>query len=1568
MTPTAPQLDQAAIAAIQRWKPGASAKPLKDLSGGRSGALVRLLDIVPGDGDPGLSGQFVLKVSSVDADAPAGSDEASRHLLMSGINPDFARLHIPSLVRSDTAGGFAAGLYRVAGFGIDFVRSVEALGRAGGLETCAAAAHAILHSLNEQYTIAQHSSNGKVLSEWLADRLDPRSARGQRLQGIADTLCAGASSFPFCNTTRLANPLEFCRLPAVQAESLVSLNGVLHGDFHPGNILCNANTRDREFWIIDFALARPGPLFFDHAYLELGLMRTLLDAGAEPGSLHALFLALDDPHAIAGVSTDDIALCDAIRKVRAAIERWRAEREPDRGGPVTRQLLLARVAAGLNWASKSFDDAQEGAFRAVAFNYAAWSATQFLRDFCRKGLDALLPDHVPAVPDAADRSLGELLAELGPPDRDRLVLVTGARDPGEDMTSLAGLPLSLVLDLDPRSDTDGLLRALREPLSQRRFVHLCGRHFDESLIGDRGVTWMMAGGWESDDTPAPDFLEWRRADVPRIRRILECFRAAIAPTPATFVVLPGPGLEPARVSTLVEVVYEVFGRSGRVIVVGAAPATEFPMRPYPDLPVPRFLSALRSLVREAPSSARPTVPGMDAQKNARLVEIPIETLRNLEEDFDVLHSATLAMAPLQDDPTVFWRGNPPTWHDLHAERDVPREVLQRLLDGSAGTLPAPPAGEDRSQRGPVGVLEYLKSNRNGTVELRHHPGSGGTTVALRLAWRLRDEFPVAVLTRYSKNTDARLRELHALANRPILLVADSSVIPEADREKLYASLVANNTRVVILYVSRHFKIDHTRHHALVDPMPSAEAERFRHVYSLATTDPNRKVELARITHATDPETSRYRTPFFYGLTAFEDQFQAVDRYVRSRIEGLSLKQRAVLAALAMVTRYAQRGLNEELVAEMLHDPRHGRLDLVEHFGASAASLVTGINGRLKLLHPLIARQVLMQIDPDWQVSLKDHAIDFIGFATGHAGSDAAELHDLFLQMFISRRDDAALESVSGLHTTTTLFSPLIEDISGEENQQQVFEELTNRCPQEPHYWNHRARHLIYRLRTRYDDAEEYFRKAIELSGERDPFHWHGLGMAKRIRIENYLSSSDSEEKAPSEILAEVAPRAEEAFACFTRARALNPEKEHAYVTHVQLVHRIVERLLLASRASNIAVLASPSPDVAAWLRSHLDEAHNLLHACELRRVSDHPSHKFNQVARQIKSLYGNHDALIKEWQSQLERNPADADLLRRSLVNAYLSRRDRKWESLTTDELRHIQSLLHATLLRDPTNEYDLRKWFQASKRLPDFSYIDAVGRLQALVNRTDSLDAHYYLYILYLLQRLRGQERDERDVLDHINRCKDLSQYMVARQVQFEWLGNDPHLPCPLIHRSELGPWSHAADSFEHAQEKLALVPGRIERIDSPVKGWIRLASSRHILAFFQPREKFHASKNISDTVQFYLGFSYDGPQAFSVRKAEVVSPSPSAPRPANLPAPSPEKRTAELLSAFVRSVAAQKRPPGKDLTTEELGVLVSHKFAAGQTYKLLGFKNLSEYLASFNDLEVYPNAAGRTCVRMKT
>lgn len=1569
---------------------------LRELVGGKTKASVLLVDIIAKQPVVGseskvqnLSGQYILKIDEK-ADEWGEPTEADRHRKATEWDKSgqFAKKHIPKLQHSFEQGKMLLMVYDIAGLSQLRLSSYQHLGSGVHAACCGLVSTSLLTDLNADYKTESTVSARQSLVAWLGYRLDP--VQGKRLADFAIVRTLNKPAFTEAGRIYL-NPLWVCHAPALAADtSCTRFLGLQHGDLHTGNLFFDRlDPEGNPFSIIDWALSRECPLFFDQAYFEVSLLLREL-SGKPPEQLAAMLEAADTANQ-ENIPQEHMALAASMREIRSSLSAWQKAKEKNRPDPFTHQWLLARVAAGLNWANKPLEESE----RRLAFTYAAKAATDFMILFHKseyeaavRGLDTIAMDKQAIATPVEDDEWKAFWREVGGFDESEyafMLIAGGLKGIGES-SSLGFLPWSAVLDLDPESEADGLYANAAHVLSQRRSLSWFGKDL-LPVNFQRGTAWMMANGWPSrkEDVPS-SFTTWRRDYQKKIQELSSAVRAGTAPKSVKILVLPSAGISGAQLGRLMEAVDVELGESAEFILVGDCDAelsenALFKRRLKAS--VPCFLSKLHGIFGSSESTSRPQLPGLSGP-----VDIAPDTLRNWEEDFDILHSMILeSSSPADLDASSFFRGMPPTWQDLEANLDVPREIAPGLLKELAARF---------------------KEGRNFTLELWHSPGAGATTAAYRAAWGLRISRPTIVLRRFSRLTADRIDAVYQKTQKPVLVVADASDLPITGREELFRELGRRNARIGLLYLVRSPRNEAEATLQVVDPMKNAaEVARFVEAYLPRCKNDSRRSRIQQIGDIKNAALAVYRSPFFFGLTTYEEEFLSLDRYVGTHLAAISPLARQTILYLALATRFSQKGLSEAFFRRLFQPAISGALVLEQALGVGPARLIVHGNGRLKFVHPLLAEEALRELlggrgKDDWKLNLKEICVQLIRDVVAIVGPYSDEAKELFTQLFIFRdpwTDNAGMGKRQ--------FAPLIEAIATVDGQQQVLTLLTEVCGLEPHYWNHLGRHLIYKTNENFAKAEGFLLKAVELSKEEDALHFHALGMVRRFwakhtldemfRNANLHQGSLSSDK----VLSAVAELATGALDAFTKARELDPEDAHGYITPIQTILMIIERMYQADGHTSISELCAGDTDVARWIQKRMSEAEELLARVQHFRGQKRQSEHERKCEYDLSALYGDFDSLISTWERILDGSAAQA-WLRKAVANAYLARKGRNWRALEVAELRKIVELAECNLSHNPTSESDLRTWFQAYKFLPEFSYNEAIDRLQAWASRSDSVDAHYYLYILHFLRwynngKLDG-ERDETLIEKHLKKSAELS--VGRRDISYEWFGSEPPW-CPLVNSRELGGWVDQKQFFQDTS-KLAFLEGTISALKRTA-GTIRVGNVTR--AFFRPPAHLRESEHLNAKVHFVLGFSYErlhawlvdlGPapaSSLAVLPAKPVGPVAAPPESASVPpqssgfaspfaeippiydpeyrAPASEVTTPTADSEdqklnlgalmLTKSLLDERREQNERLFLTEIGRALWHDFPGeAAVHKRLGFRSLRALVESWGEFEFFGSGWG--------
>lgn len=313
--------------------------------GGKSGASVMAVDLA----SSGFSGQAILKMEQGDWSEPA-EQEARRHELAWANAPEFAEVHLPRIVHAFDQHRATALLATIAARGLEYTLNWESSSYDAQLTAGRDLVRELLDSWNAQYRLTDSIlSPQEVLASWLDYRIDP--SRGRIHGFLSDHGIDPATPTLIWDGHWYPNPLAFAAgvFPGPSRLGIRPIAGHTHGDLHGFNVLVRAGEPDLSWYLIDLAFYEPDALlFFDHAYFELShLLESRSERPVEEWTpILGAISGRKDP------SGDDVGLVSLLKILRETTWEWVEENEPDRASAIESQILLARVAVGLNFTHK----------------------------------------------------------------------------------------------------------------------------------------------------------------------------------------------------------------------------------------------------------------------------------------------------------------------------------------------------------------------------------------------------------------------------------------------------------------------------------------------------------------------------------------------------------------------------------------------------------------------------------------------------------------------------------------------------------------------------------------------------------------------------------------------------------------------------------------------------------------------------------------------------------------------------------------------------------------------------------------------------------------------------------------------------------------------------------------------------------------------------------------------------------------------------------------------------------------------------------------------------------------
>ncbi|MHB8882438.1 MAG: RNA-binding domain-containing protein [Thermodesulfovibrionales bacterium] len=1016
----------------------------------------------------------------------------------------------------------------------------------------------------------------------------------------------------------------------------------------------------------------------------------------------------------------------------------------------------------------------------------------------------------------------------------------------EDLSSLGLIDWSLVIDFDPSSESQGLLLACRDMLNRRRSLHYIVKG-DRPILNPKTATyWYFAKGMvgrESTMLKNDRWIDWNSAYSRDINNFIENAAKKITPMPVCCIVLWSKDQQSRYLESVLSSISAAFGDSTTSVIVGTKNNSlaewyeslkENFNAEYVAMPISHLCNGIRTIKLITEDSSRELMPS----SSGVFIEVPKDKLAWLKEEIEVVTMSSGNVCPAgRQAGRDFLRGSEVAWFDLGLTYDVERDITPKLHER---------------------VRQALSLRRPYRINLYHAPGAGGTTVAKRIIWNLHRLYPCVLVNSFtSGETIERISYLSGITGQPVLAVVDGGLIIDRDVDALYEQIAARHLSVVMLQVLRSFDpISHLRDRLYLSAqLTDSEASKF--VHFLSREEPSRTQTLQS---AASSQENHIRTPFYLGLLTFERDFIGIERYVGDKLDKLSDTQSRIIAFLAFAHYYGQQSMPAGIFADILALPRNNHVDLKKHLTRAIDLLVESAPDKWRTAHPIIAETCLKHIlkqknsDPEtWKYHLSSWAKDFAACCRGDIQMHptiSEECLNVVRRVFVYR-DNTELMGTE--KAGRQIFSPFLEHLPSKEAKLEVYRYLTDIFPEEAHFWAHLAR-LLYIDFKKFPEAEEAIARALNLNPQDHVIH-HMRGMIQRGKVYDFI-----QQRSP---IAKVVEAAEIASKSFSEARSFGPDDEHGYISEVQLIIRVLEYARhFHELSTNQIAITSESPK---WLREAVQLAEHLLAELRQLRIKERSSEYENNCRANLDIVYGDFNSALQLWDNLLSRKDVYAPPIRRQLVWTYLAKREHDWDALQPKEIKRIHDLLDKNIQEEVGSDKDLRLWLQAIRRVDNPPSLESVIEQVAYWKSvSDSLESVYYLYVLYALQVLGGSDIEVPRMLDYLNQCRDRARYRRQRTWSFEWLGEGTGIN-GLVHQSKLKKWNEEID-FWTDSHLLKRIGGVVKRIQGPHSAEIELAGG--VTAFFVPAKSNHVKgADENRRVSCYIGFSYDGLRAWSIR-----------------------------------------------------------------------------------------------------
>ena len=1008
-----------------------------------------------------------------------------------------------------------------------------------------------------------------------------------------------------------------------------------------------------------------------------------------------------------------------------------------------------------------------------------------------------------------------------------------------DWGAMAGVSWNLIVDFDADTDINGNYFSALPTFRERRALRLSA--LDEFVsITNRSTLWVAANGLNSRPTtvPSTNWRDWNRSKATQLEGIVRELAKITEPAPVTLVVFGGESTHVAAVCAMAD--KEFTDRIGYVIandnyVAYDGVAEQFDATTV-AIPFQAVCEGMRALTKDAEPPSEVAFP----QMHGGTVALSSDRARWVEEH---LQPACSHYGALQDgtrEDSAFLKGATVSWDDLAYGLDARRDITSQLE---------------------LQIHKELNDRATRRLNFWHRPGAGATTVARRIAWNLQHQFPAVIaLEIQPQETAERVRHLFGMTRLPILIVIDLPHVYQESIDRFYEELRQSHTPAVLFNVQRRFENRPGNEPNYLDAiLTNPEAVALAEVFSRQV--PNLRLRFEALVQ--EPDRSK-RSPFYFGLTAFGRDFTGLESYVEARLSNVSDPVRKCALVLAFAHYYGQVSLSLQTFASLFNVAPSKLVTPSSVFPEPIRELLVEEDTGVRPAHYLIGEEILQQQlgvaigeRRNWRIGLADLAIEFIDLLANVPHRSRGPIHDILRATFIERGRNP---SPAGLWDDD--FSRVLTDIQSVEGQRRVLSHLIQKFPDEPHFWAHLGR-FYSRVSHDHQRAHEAHQAAIDLMRDDSRLH-HMAGMGWRAELYDELSAPDPD--LGGEYEANLFHLIDKAAHEFDEARWLDKRNDYNYISHVQMIQRVVGSIsnLKGYRHNPVEFLVLPSN---AKYRELVDGAQNLLSDLALIKGDESPSQLQVRLTADLESLYGDRTRAIERLTNLLDRLDAFKPPIRRAIIRNYVARNDGKWEGIPERQLSRIVELASSNIKEEPESDYNLRLWLRAIRTENAISVDRVAEQLAYKILQKPSVDTKYYLYITKFLQLEAGDFAAASVIPPLIYECRQMASDLSRTTSSFEWLGKGAGWGS-LIHLSTLGRWDNDAGFWENSKS-LKRLRGRIATIRHQGSGEIELPSG--LRAFFTPSRGevpggYVAGQDIGREVEFFLGFSYDGLRAWSV------------------------------------------------------------------------------------------------------
>ncbi len=752
------------------------------------------------------------------------------------------------------------------------------------------------------------------------------------------------------------------------------------------------------------------------------------------------------------------------------------------------------------------------------------------------------------------------------------------------------------------------------------------------------------------------------------------------------------------------------------------------------------------------------------------------------------------------------------------------------------------------------------------IPIQHSPGAGASVLGRVICWNFKKEYPTFVLqNKFDEDVYESLFRIATISGKHMLVFLDGKYDQNDVNQFLDRT---RGMKVCILYACRIYSIE-TEDIKILSILEARDGNLFRYEYEKVMKKwknyddlecEKRSQNMEKLT--TENNLIDFRIPFFYGMHAFEDDYQGVHEYLNDVIKFMEQNEKLenVILYIALISYYTEnKGLGFKYAQKLLKVEKQSGRELLKELQENFPSIIYIVNSSYRICHPIVAKKILqIKFNKFQSEQYKNFCMQFIDDLRRceSNGNLSDGFSDLMMDIFIKRDTEGEIKENDNQKKS---FSQIIMEIGNSNLQEQIYEKLVTVLPKNPHFYQHYGRLIIANNPSRLKEAEEQLNEAIRIDDKNGSFY-HSRGNLY-VHYVLHKMNNDYRDLTGHELFNKLRHYVDLAISDFESSAKLEEKGNnisdliYPYTSIVKIsttfVHQLAKKFGFVNNEKDFL---EEEREINRWSKELISKA--ILYDIDTEiRYSLIRKNEFYDRTRghleRFKWTFYELEAKIKECPNDYGYQIA--------YLGMCISEKS-EWKQKSQRQLRQIivycENLLKIEMYE---TEGILWKWFNAYLRLKqpiNVTYNKMLGILETLPDKELNATANYLCSILYFCKYV--QTKDEK-MIDSMHDCLQISRKLVGNRK-----------PQNVTHYYYMEELMGGKDilPLEFDRENACWFDATVINAESNQSGYLTLDMNPKLRAFFVPiHTELKRHQEIGQSVKVKIGFRFDGLSAWEIK-----------------------------------------------------------------------------------------------------